>query len=85
MTWFFVLYHDIFYLGQVKSSLNKYIMAIYLFLDKYLNLLFSHPCICWQMIEFNYLASHILVLIESISGYFKVITTYFIVVKCDLT
>ena len=32
--------------GQVKFSLDKYIMAIYLSLDKYKILLFPHPCFC---------------------------------------
>ena len=31
-------------LGQVKFSLDKYIMVIYLSLDKYQIVLFSHPC-----------------------------------------
>ena len=32
-------------LGQVKLSLDKYIMDIYLSLSKYKILLFAHPCL----------------------------------------
>ena len=40
-----VNYKLIFCFGQVKLSLDKYIMAILLFLDKYFFLLFPHPCV----------------------------------------
>ena len=40
-----VNYKLIFCFGRVKLSLDKYIMAIYLFLDKLSFLLFPHPCV----------------------------------------
>ena len=44
LTKFFV--HHLFYgTGQVKLSLDKYFMAMYLSLGKYQLLLYPHPCL----------------------------------------
>ena len=38
--------HYLFFnVGQVKLSMDKFLMAIYLSLDKYKLLLFPHPCL----------------------------------------
>ena len=33
---------------QVKKIVDKYIMAIYLSMDKWKTLLFPHPCLCYS-------------------------------------
>ena len=39
-----IMHYLFFNMGQVKLSMDKYLMAIYLSLGKYKRLLFPHPC-----------------------------------------
>ena len=39
-----IMHYLFFNMGQVKLSMDKYLMVIYLSLGKYKPLLFPHPC-----------------------------------------